>query len=461
MSASFTVLLVCLLLVGTGCTAYHEKPLTGAAVAQALAVPDPAALRVEAERIQHPILKPVQLDEHRGLAPDQAAVLAVLLNPALRAARDRKGVSAAQLCQAGILPNPQLSASLDFPFAGATGGTLTAYGLSLGYDTYSLITRGARIRSSRFHSSSVALDVAWQEWQVAEAAKLHTYRLYLLQQQSDVAREEEQGLLENRDAVKQAVDLGDMTLMNLSAAQASLEKVHLLVLGVEQNLKQERLALLRAIGLAPGQSVRLRANIGLPDVEAVPPLEDLLDGLDSRRLDLMALKIGYQSQEEAVRAAVRGQFPKITLGGQQARDTSDVVTAGPSATIDLPIFDRNQGQVAIERATRQQLFDEYASRLFLARSDVASFRAEMESINSQIRATEAYLPTLEQLVATYHNALLQGNADVLTYYNARDELVATHISLLSLQLQLIHRFLALEIAAGAYLWQAPEREAPK
>ena len=461
MPMKLAFLLIWLLIVETGCTSYHEKPLSNEAVAARLSPAGMAALRVEAKHIKHPVLRPVEIDEQRGLTPDGAAILAVLINPKLRAQRDKRGVSAAQLYQAGILPNPQFSGSVDFPFAGATEGTVTAYGLGLGYDIRALVTRDAGITSARLHESSVALDVAWQEWQVAEAAKLHTYRLYLLKKQLRVAKEEEKGLEENRNAIKKAVDLGEMTIIDLAAAQASLEKVHLSVLGIEQNLEQERFAFLNAMGFEPGRTVRLRQEIELPQPAEIPQVKEIMDGIADRRLDLLALKIGYQSQEERVRAAVLGQFPQITTGISLARDTSNVVTRGLSITISLPFFDRNQGQIAIERATREQLFDEYADRLFEAQSNIAKLKADIESISQQIKATEAYLPTQKRLVATYYDALLQGNADVLTYYNARDELIATHISLLNLQLQLINQFMALEIASGQYLWQAQNKEAPK
>ncbi len=459
--AKLSFLLICLSMVVTTCTPYHEKPLTRETVASSLSVPNMAVLRIEAKAVKHPILRPVEIDEKKGLSPEEAAILAVLINPGLRAARDRKGVSAAQLFQAGILPNPQFSGNLDFPVAGTTEGTVTAYGLSLDYDIYSLVTRGAGINAARLQGSSVALDVAWQEWQVAEAAKLHTYRLYLLEKQLGVAKDEEKGLQENRDAIKKAVDLGEMTVIDLSAAQASLERVHLFVLAIEQNLEQERFALLNAIGFEPDRLIRLRQKIELPQVSKIPPLENLLGRIPDRRLDLVALKIGYKSQEERVRAAVLGQFPRITLGLSRAGDTGNVVTGGFSITIGLPFFDRNQGQIAIERATREQLFDEYVARLFEAQSNIAKLRADIESISRQVKATEAYLPTQTKLVATYHDALLQGNADVLIYHNARDELIATHISLINLQLQLIDRFMALEIASGVYLWQAQSGEAPK
>ena len=68
------------------------------------------------------------------------------------------------------------------------------------------------------------LDVAWHEWQAAEAAKLHVYHLGFLDQQLAVARQEEEGLKENLNQVKRATDLGHMTRIDLAAAEAVLGK---------------------------------------------------------------------------------------------------------------------------------------------------------------------------------------------------------------------------------------------
>ena len=67
---------------------------------------------MQAKEIKHPLLKPIDFDIRNGLSPDEAAVLAVIANPKLRASRDERQLAAAQLLQAGILPNPQFSYAL-------------------------------------------------------------------------------------------------------------------------------------------------------------------------------------------------------------------------------------------------------------------------------------------------------------------------------------------------------------
>ncbi len=207
MPKKFALLFIWLLIVETGCISYHEKPLSDDAVDAKLSAPSMAVLKIEARSLKHPILRPVEIDEQKGLTPDGAAILAVLINPELKAERDKKGVSAAQLYQAGILPNPQFSGSSGFPRSRIDAGNADRLRPQPGL-RYSIPDhQGAGNQdAARLQDTSVALDVAWQEWQVAEAAKRHAYRLYLLEKQLGVAKDEEKGLQENFDAVKRAVD---------------------------------------------------------------------------------------------------------------------------------------------------------------------------------------------------------------------------------------------------------------
>ncbi len=453
-------LMLFLTLTLTGCATYHPMPLDKAAVDKALAPPDLEAIPIKAEMIRHPLLRPVKFDWRTGLNPDQAAILAVIANPKLRAARDKKGLAQAQLLEAGILPNPQFTYSLDIPMAGATQGTAKAYGLGLNYDIISLITHSAKVGAARNHAAAVDLDVAWQEWQVAQAARQHWFRLAILSRQLAVAQVEEKALQDNVSTLKRALGLGYVTIINLAAAQATLQKVHTQLLTIAQEQEKERLALNAALGLPPEQQVSLAASKELAS-RPLPPLEELLQGMEERRLDLLGLKMGYQSQEEHLREAILAQIPKITIGFLHASDTTHVITTGFNITIDLPIFNRNQGKIAIAKATRQQLFDEYVSRLFTARSDVARLLNDMASIRQQIKSTEESIATQKELVKAYYAALLEGNADAVTYYNAWDQLISQALDLLTLKRNLADQTVALEIATGTYLDSGENKAVPQ
>jgi outer membrane protein TolC len=432
------------------CQTYRPQPLTDAAIGEALTPPTVSALRVQAEQLTHPILKPVELDFDGGLSPDAAAVLAVLLNPNLRSVRDQRGLADAQLLQAGLLPNPQMTASLDRPAFGNTAGTVTAYGVGFGWDLQQLITHAARKRTAGEHRTAVDLDVSWQEWQAAQAARAAVFQLAALESQAGLSDSLDRRLKENLDLVRRAVEAGLMTELDLAAAETAGTQAHASLLALQRQTEQQRLALNRLLGVPSETRILLQSDIVLPVRLDLPSAEQLLDGVEQRRLDLVALRHGYASQEAAVRSAILGQFPKINFGLHRARDTTKVGVIGFGLTLDLPIFDRNQGAIAQERATRQVLFDEYVNRVFETRAEIARLSADARWLNAQIAAAQAAAPGLDRLVQTYRLAMNAGQADVLSYYTAWNNLTRNQIDLLTLQQQLADTEIALELAAGLY-----------
>jgi outer membrane protein TolC len=179
-----------LLVALQGCVTYTPAPL----VAAKLRPPDAETIRLQAKAIHHPILQALDFDIDDGLSPDEAAILAVIANPKLRASRDQRKIVAAQLLQAGILPNPQLSYGLDVPTAGTTQGTVNGFNVGLNWEITSLISHNAKLASAKADVVAVDLDLAWQEWQSAQAAKMQVYHLYYFAQELSIARREVEDL---------------------------------------------------------------------------------------------------------------------------------------------------------------------------------------------------------------------------------------------------------------------------
>lgn len=436
-----------LLLALQSCATYTPAPLVDAMPRPS----DAATLRLRANAIHHPILKAIEFDIDDGLSPDEAAILAVIANPKLRASRDQRKIVAAQLLQAGVLPNPQLSYGLDVPTAGMTQGTVNGFNAGLNWEITSLISRNAKLASAKADVAAVDLDLAWQEWQSAQAAKMQVYHLYYFEQQLNIARGEVEDLRADLDRIRRGAELGLVTVVDRSAAEAALQRITATVLATEQQQEDDRLALNQSLGFPADEILPLEKNIAPADLITLPSVAELTNGVEERRLDLLALKSGYQSQEEKLRATVLSQFPKIAIGFSHAGDTSNVITTGFGITVDLPLFDRNQGAIALEDATRAKLFDEYALRLFEARGEIARLVADLSLLKRQIDGAEQSIPILENVVNAYREALLRGNADILTYYAARSEWVTKRLELVELKRQLADMNVGLEIAAGRYL----------
>jgi len=407
--------------------------------------------RVPVSRFQNRSTEQLSLDPGRGIGPDEAAAIALYSNPALRAIRDRRGLAAAQVIQAGILPNPVVSYARDFVTGGNTAGTVTGYNLTAAWEFTGLIPYLPRQTAARKSFQSVDLDVAWQEWQIAVNARAAVYRLMGLDAQVAQAREATEGLQQSSDAMRKAVDAHEKTVLDLAAVESATQDSRATMLALEQEFEKQRLGLNKILGVEPETKVALRTGLTLPTRLAPPSQRELSDNVESRRLDLLGLRQGLESQDATVRAAILAQFPKMSVAFVKASDTTNVHTTGFNVAVDVPIFDRNQGNIAAERATRQRLRDEYNQRVFEARSDIAGAIADIHLLGRQIAAAEEALPLLEKLVSSAQSAVEQRNADVLSYYTARSNLLQKRIQLIKLEEQLLEAHTALEIASGRYL----------
>jgi cobalt-zinc-cadmium efflux system outer membrane protein len=422
---------------------HAESPMQGAAIE--------TILRIPASRFQNPSPEQLSIDFRRGIGPDDAATIALYSNPALRAIRDRRGLAAAQLIQAGILPNPVVSYARDFVTGGDTAGTTTGYNFTAAWELSALIPFLPKQTAARKNFRSVELDVAWQEWQIAVNARTAVYRVLGLDAQAAQAREANAGLQQSTGAMRKAVDAHEKTVLDLAAVESASQDSRATMLAVEQEFEKQRLGLNKILGAEPDTKVALHSGLVLPRRLAAPAEQDLFDNLESRRLDLLGLHQGLESQDATVRAAILAQFPKLSVAIVRASDTTNVHTTGFNVAVDVPIFDRNQGVIAGERATRQRLLDEYKQRVFEARSDIATAIADIRSLDRQIAAAEEALPLLEKLVSSAQTAIEQRNVDVLSYYTARSNLLQKRIQLIKLQEQLLEAHTALEIASGRYL----------
>ena len=445
-----------LLLCAASCAHYQPRPLTTEAVEAQLQPPPLPELRILTQKIDHPLLPPLKLQPDRGLSPDAAAVIAVLLNPSLRVARDKRELARAQVITAGLLPNPELSLSLEIPTGGNKTGKVNAYGLGLNWELTSLLTRGSKLAEARSQQDAVDLDIAWQEWQIAQAAKAAVYQLQVLQEQLALAEQNCSRTDRLLDHVRQAVSQGALSANTMETVQSDSFKAHETQLDLAKQAEQQRLLLRRLLGLPADSSLELDKDLRLPTQIEIPKSKALLQGLEERRLDLVALKKGYASQEEAVRTAIMEQFPRIALGPTLSRDTDKVQTTGFGLSIELPILNQNQGQIARERASRQMLFDEYVQRVFETRSDVASILAGLAYINRQIKVAQKEESVAVGREKSYGIALAEGRIDALTYAVTWNDLVTTRMKRLTLQGELAKAEVALQLATGRY--ELPDRQ---
>lgn len=442
-------------LLFSSCSTYHAQPITADAVEKALTRPQLDSIKVYASQLKHPLVKSMTIDGNGGFTPDELAVMSVIVSPALRALRDQRGVAQAQVIQAGILPNPQLSYAIDYPHGQYDPPVVPQKAFGLSWDLTALITHHAQVAAAQDTAKSLDLSVAWQEWQEAEDTRLRALRIASLEKRLPLARKVETTLQDTLNLTRQALQTGNKTLADLTSATELWTAAQNTRFDLETQLVAERAALNLSLSLPPAEVVQIKLDGDSSNrLMSAGAQDDLaaaqdLAGFEERRLDLVALKLGYESQEESVRAAVLGQFPKLGVDLAAGQDTTPIKTRGFGVTLDLPVFDRNQGQIAIGKATRQQLFDEYVQRVAEARSEVSTIRKNLRVLRQQLATVEASMPELRQLNASYERALRDRNIDLLAARDAEASLSTREIEYANLQQQILEQYSALEIATAS------------
>lgn len=396
---------------------------------------------------------PPAIDIAKPLTIDQIGLVAILNDPDLKSERGQIDVAQAKLLQATLLPNP----AANFALAALLGGPGSASAISGGLteDLVALILRHSRVQSARAGIYQVNADLLWSEWQVAQKARQLALDLYAGEHAIGLT-ERELGLTDREIAqVTAAISAGNLTLPALSpllAAKAAAEQsLATLRLGQLKNWQ----ALDALLGLVPN----VHFAIARPVFGPLPPnLDRLTATLPEHRPDLAALRFGYRSAEADVRAAILGQFPAFTLGGAGGRDTTAVLSGGPTFTVALPIFDRNQGVIAQSRATRLLLREQYQARLDAAVANIHALVAQLATLSVDLVAARRAAAAANALEKTARQAYAQGNLDqrTLTDYETTGLERALQVVEFERQIGEDRVFLAVELGLGL----PPTRIAP-
>ena len=146
------------------CSRAYSCPLAccspGASATQPLELPHQAALAPNVSALQHDGLR------HHSSRLTIAQIAASLSknNPDIIATRAQHGVAQAQVLQAGLLPNPQVTGAYLPLVAGV--GTTSAWNAGIGEDIRNLITLSSSRRAAKASAAQIDAQILWQEWQI-------------------------------------------------------------------------------------------------------------------------------------------------------------------------------------------------------------------------------------------------------------------------------------------------------
>jgi cobalt-zinc-cadmium efflux system outer membrane protein len=355
---------------------------------------------------------------------DQAVDLALAHNHALKASRTMILQNEAQEITANLRPNPTLGIDSQFVpvfspqfFSGDNVNTVQQFDVGLSY----LFERGHK-RQRRLEAARDQTAVT--RAQVADAERTLVFNVGQQFVSVLLAESTLQFALEDLKGFQQTVDISEAQLKAGYIGEGDYLKIKLQLLQFQTDVSSARLARTQAL-------VGLRGFLGYNAVPAdfdvvgdltFQPLQGNLEDLQARALrerpDFRAAELGITAAQSQILLAKANAKVDVT-GTYTFSHVADESTASIFGSFDLPIFNRNQGEIARtgHALTQAQEQEQAASDTVL--SDVANAYEAVRSNEEVVKLyTSGYLKQAQDSRDISEYAYKRGAASLLDYLDA-------------------------------------------
>lgn len=355
---------------------------------------------------------------------DKAIELALAHNHSLKATRTQILQNQSQEITANLRPNPVLGADSQFvpffspqDFSGTNVDQVQQFDVGLSY----LFERGHK----RQHRLQAARDqTAVTRAQVADAERTLTFNVAQQFISVLLAQSALQLAEEDLKAFQQTVDISQEQFKAGYIGEGDYLKIHLQLLQFQTDVSSAKLAKVQAL-------VGLRELVGydaLPenfDVTGDLTYQPLKTGLDDLKLQALRERPDYKAAELSVTAAqsqiqLAKANSKVDVTGTYNIDhVAGETTASIFASFPLPIFDRNQGEIARTKYALTQSQEQQQSASDAVLSDVANAYAAVRSNDEVVQLyTSGYLKQAQDSRDISEYAYKRGAASLLDFLDA-------------------------------------------
>jgi cobalt-zinc-cadmium efflux system outer membrane protein len=327
------------------------------------------------------------LDPEGGVSLEQAIARALAQEPSIRAIRSTVDVARGMRLQAGLRKNPSLSLELRGEPAGTDNQTMVSVEWPL-----DLFRRDGRIAVADRELAAAELSVADGERLLAADVRARYGEVLVAVRELTLVEELGNAIRRQHDLVRSRVDEGASPPLERDLLDVELRRLdadRLLLLG---RAERAMLDLKRVLGVSPDDSLRLRAT--LEEVVAREPTTTVpqADTVDSRpdvreaeaRIAVADAKLDRAQRDGRYDVNLFGGytrmdagFPQIGFspGGTPERVHGVFHYVAGGAMVMVPLFNRNEGELAAARAERASATARHDAARLSAQVEIATARA--------------------------------------------------------------------------------------
>jgi len=344
------------------------------------------------------------------LSEDAAVAIALWNNAALEASLGDLGLARSDLVEAGLLRNLNLQVLLPIgpkPFEFALQAPIEA-----------IWQRPRRVAAARLNLEQVSSALVQNGLDLARDVRLAYADLGLAEQKAQIARESSglrARIAELTELRYKAGDISEMEALAVRSEARSFEEQAVL-LEREVDTARERLRLL--MGLRRDET-SFHAAPGPVEAPHSAAWKGLMEAAMSSRPDLRAAELSIQAAAERARWE-RSRIMALVAPILSIKEVgTSGVRVGPGISVDLPLFNRNQGAVSradveVVRATLR-----YGALLDRIELEVREARLQLErALVSLGKIRDEVLPGVEEVIRLAERAYTVGDASYLYWLEA-------------------------------------------
>jgi len=315
----------------------------------------------------------VSLDD--GLTEDEAVAVALWNNPQFQVDLTELAFARADLASAGLLPNPLVSYLRLFGIKGTEAYVL--------WPLDALWQRPKRVAAAKYNARRVADGLVQHGLALGRDVLIAYADLDLAEKEAALVREDARVRQEIAGLAAARFRSGDISGLEESAARLDALRSEDEALRAARDAATARTRFAALLGF--GDTLPTLTLTPTPDIATDGrPLPELLAAAQAVRPDLRAAQI----EIEAAGARLgweRAMIIKFTATLDAKEKGEAGMFAGPSAKIEIPIFNRNEGGRARARAEMERAATRYVAVRQAIAAEVRSAHAEVEAARQSVK----------------------------------------------------------------------------
>lgn len=329
---------------------------------------------------------PPEVTADDGLTQDEAVAIALWNNADFHRVLSQLGISAAQLYDAGLIPDPQFVTFLPL------GPKQLEFSLFQAVDAFWI--RPVRERAAELDLEQLSEQMVQSGLDLVRDTRIAHVELLLAQERARLAEQARELRDEIRALAEKRLSAGDISELEVSTARIDSLQARADAALAEQDLLLAQQALRDTLGygLSPSDLRAIPGDAGV----SVSGVDNLIALANAARPDLRAAEIRVEAAEQRVELACQ-QFMNLDAVFDSNAEGRSGFEAGPGLRLTLPVFNANDGGVAIAEAQAEQARADYVALRDRIDTEVRSAVARLHQSEEQYRlVTQEILPELEQ-----------------------------------------------------------------